>query len=152
MITPVVIMLMLIKLALKYVRHSLYIWGVNHKNMITPEITTLQKHIGTYSKTKDIYADYRKSGWSKKFYTEHKNEIDSHKAVKKYFDKLGLEKLPTIKMLQTEYAALLAEKKSLYAKYKESRNFMQEILTVKQNAAQLLGYNETTKSKENERT
>ena len=74
-----------------------------------PVISVLQKHIGTYSKTKDIYADYRKSGWSRKYYTEHKESIEAHKDSKKAFDNLGLEKLPTIKTFQTEYATLLAE-------------------------------------------
>lgn len=117
-----------------------------------PEIASLQKHIGTYSKTKDVYAEYRKSKWSKKFYSEHKEKIEEHKEAKKAFDALGLEKLPTIKALQTEYAALLAEKKSLYGKVKESREYMIEILTVKQNAEQLLGYSDSEKTKENERT
>jgi hypothetical protein len=116
-----------------------------------PEISALQKRIGTYSKTKDVYAAYRKSGWSKKYYSEHKQNIDLHREVKKAFDELGLEKLPTIKALQTEYASLLAEKKSLYGKYKESRQFMQEILAVRQNASELLGYDASTKAKENER-
>jgi Relaxase/Mobilisation nuclease domain. len=116
-----------------------------------PEISSLQKHIGTYSKTKDIYAGYRKSKWSKKYYSEHKEDIELHKAVKKAFDDLGLKKLPTIKALQTEYAMLLSEKKSLYSKYKDARNYMQEILAVKQNSEQLLGYAETVKPKESER-
>jgi len=117
-----------------------------------PEISSLQKHIGAYSKTKDIYVAYRKSKWNKKYYSEHKEDIELHKAAKKEFDELGLEKLPTIKMLQTEYATLLAEKKSLFSKYKEARQYMQEILAVKQNSEQLLGYAETAKTKENERT
>ena len=116
-----------------------------------PEISLLQKHIGSYSKTREVYAAYRKSGWSKKYYNEHKTEIELHKTAKKAFDELGLEKLPTIKMLQTEYATLLAEKKSLYARYKDSRQFMQDILTVKQNAEQLLSYGETVITKGNER-
>jgi len=75
-----------------------------------PEITSLQRHIGTYSKTKDIYAEYKKSNWSKKFYAENKEKIELHKSAKKAFDALGLAKLPTIKTLQTEYAALESEK------------------------------------------
>ena len=116
-----------------------------------PEITALQKHIGTYSKTKDIYAAYRKSGWSKKFYAEHKEKIEAHKEAKAFFDVLGLEKLPTIKSLQAEYAALQAEKKSLYGKLKEAREYMIEILTVKQNAEQLLSHSDGENEKENER-
>ena len=120
-------------------------------NSRLPEISSLQKNIRTYSKTKDIYAEYRKSKWNKKYYSEHKEDIELHKLVKKAFDDLGFEKLPTIKVLQIEYATLLSEKKSLYSKYKDARNYMQEILTVKQNSEQLLGYAETVKTKESER-
>jgi len=116
-----------------------------------PEITALQKNIGTYSKTKDIYAQYKKSGWSKKFYAENRDAIENHKEAKKFFDALGLEKLPTIKMLQTEYAALLAKKKPLYGEQKKAREYMLEILTVKQNAEQLLKHTGEEKTKENER-
>jgi ribosomal protein RSM22 (predicted rRNA methylase) len=117
-----------------------------------PENASLQKHIGTYSKTKDIYAEYRKSNWNKKFYSENKEKIELHKDAKKFFDLLGLAKLPTIKTLQAEYATLQAEKKSLWAKYKPARDYMQNVLAIKQNAEQLLSYSATDKLKENERT
>ena len=87
-----------------------------------------------------------------KYYSEHEEAIEEHKAVKKAFDELGLAKLPTIKMLQTEYATLVGEKKSLYGKYKGARQYMQDILTVKQNAANLLNYRDTEKTKETERS
>ena len=78
------------------------------------DIVILQKHIGIYSKTRDVYTAYRKSGYSKKYLAEHGDDIAVHKTAKKYFDGLGLEKLPTINTLKTEYASLLAEKKKLY--------------------------------------
>jgi len=117
-----------------------------------PVITSLQKHIGTYGKTKDIYAEYRKSGWSKKFHLAHEHKIESHKAAKKAFNELGLTKLPTTKTLETEYAMLLAEKKTLWAKHKETRQNMLDILTVKANADELLGHKGDEKAKETERT
>jgi len=88
--------------------------------------------------------------YSKKYRAEHEQAIASHKAAKKFFNELGLEKLPTIKNLQTEYATLSAEKKKLYSEYHPARKFMQEILTAKQNAEQLLAYRSTAKEKENE--
>ena len=75
------------------------------------EIAALQKQIVNYSKTRDVYAAYRKAGYSKKFLAAHETEILLHKAAKAAFDKLCLQKLPTYKMLQAEYAGLLAEKK-----------------------------------------
>lgn len=115
------------------------------------EITTLQKHIGTYSKTREIFSAYRKSGYDKKYLAEHEQSITSHRAAKKYFNELNLKKLPTIKNLQTEYATLSAEKKKLYSEYHSAKKFMQEILTAKQNAEQLLNFRETAKEKGNER-
>jgi DNA-directed RNA polymerase subunit N (RpoN/RPB10) len=105
-----------------------------------PEIASLQKHVGTYIKTKDIFAKYRESGWSKKFHAAHKEAIESHKEAKKAFNELGIKKLPTIKMLQTEYATLSEERKNLYSRYKDARQFMQDIMIVKQNSERLLGY------------
>jgi len=121
-------------------------------NARLPEITELQKHIGTYSKTKDVYAEYRKSKWSKKFYSENREKIEAHKEAKRFFDTLGLTKLPTIKTLQAEYAALLSERKPLYGEQKKAREYMLEILAVKQNAEQLLNHKEEEIRKENERT
>ena len=115
------------------------------------DISTLQKHIGVYSKTRDIYAAYRKAGYSKKYLTEHRGDIEAHKAAKEYFDTLGLEKLPTINTLKTEYVALAAEKKTLYGEYHPVRKNMQDILAARQNVQQMLNYREAVKEKETER-
>lgn len=66
-----------------------------------------QTHLLNYSKTRDTYIAYRKAGYSKKFLQKHKTEIMLHKAAKKAFDYLDLQKLPTRKSLQIEYAAIL---------------------------------------------
>ena len=86
---------------------------------------------------------YRKAGYSKKFKAEHESEILLHQAAKKLFDESGLKKLPTVKGLQTEYAALLAEKKSAYADYRKARDEMKELLTVKANVDRLMGYDKS---------
>lgn len=52
------------------------------------EIAVLEKHITNYLKTKDVYAGYRKSGYSKKYYEEYADEIETCKASKKAFDEL----------------------------------------------------------------
>ena len=106
------------------------------------EITVLQKHIGMYIKTRDIYTQYRKSGYSKKFLAKHQAQIEAHKAAKNFFNEQNLTKLPTIKMLQTEYATLAAEKKKLYSGYHAQREYMQNILLAKQNTEILLNCRE----------
>ena len=43
------------------------------------EIAVLRTHIINYAKTRDVYVAYRKSGYSKKFYEAHREEITLHK-------------------------------------------------------------------------
>lgn len=114
------------------------------------EIAALQKQIVNYSKTREVYAAYRKAGYSKKFLAAHESEILLHKAAKAAFDKLGLQKLPTMKTLQAEYAELLAEKKKAYSEYAAAKKEMQEILTAKANVDRLLSPEPETPEKEKE--
>jgi hypothetical protein len=115
------------------------------------EISALQKHIGAYGKTRDVYAAYRASGYNRKYLAEHEAEILTHKEAKKAFDALGLKKIPSIKGLQQEYAALLAEKKKLYVSYNEAKREMRDILTAKNNVDRLLHYSDAGRGRENER-
>ena len=58
------------------------------------KISELQKHIGAYGKTREVYAQYKKLPPKKQqqFYAEHTSEIISCEAAKRYFDGLGLKK------------------------------------------------------------
>ena len=57
------------------------------------DISELQKQIGTYGKTREIYAQYRKLTGRKRenFYEQHSSEITACQAAKRYFDSLGLK-------------------------------------------------------------
>ena len=112
------------------------------------EIAVLRTHIINYSKTRDVYVQYRKSGYSKKFLAEHESEIILHKAAKKAFDELGLTKIPTKKSLDAEYARLLEEKKQAFGEFRKARDEMRELLTVKANVDRLLGTEEEQKREE----
>ena len=115
------------------------------------EIAVMKTHIINYAKTRDVYVAYRKAGYSKKFKAEHESEILLHQTAKKFFDESGIKKLPSVKSLQAEYAALLAEKKAAYADYRKSRDDMKELLTIKANVDRLMGYDEQEKQKEADR-
>ncbi len=106
------------------------------------EIAVLRTHIINYVKTCEVYAAYRKAGYSKKFLAEHEADILLHKAAKQAFDDLGIKKLPTVKSLQAEYATLLEGKKKDYAEYRRSREEMRELLAAKANVDRLMGYGE----------
>ena len=96
------------------------------------EIAAMKKSIHDYLKTKEIYAEWKRSSWSKSFYAEHEQQLLIHKAAKKAFDGIN-GKLPTIKELSAEYSELLAQKQRDYAAYREARDQMRELLTVKAN-------------------
>lgn len=114
------------------------------------EIAVLKTHIINYSKTRDVYTAYRKSGYSPKYLAEHESDIILHRAAKKAFDDLGLEKLPTVKSLQAEYAELLTQKKAAYAEYRTARDEMKELLIHKANVEQILGKEPENEEKKNE--
>ena len=106
------------------------------------EIAVLRTHIVNYAKTREVYAAYRRAGYSKQFRAEHEADILLHQAAKRAFDELNVMKLPKMKDLQAEYAALLAEKKAAYADYRRSREEMREllaVLAVKANVDQIMG-------------
>lgn len=102
------------------------------------EISELQKHIGNYSRTREVYRQYKASGYSKKFRAEHEAAILLHQASKKAFDALGLQKLPSINALKQEYAALLSEKKSLYQNYRQDKETMRQLQIMKANVDRIL--------------
>ena len=106
------------------------------------EIAVMRTHIINYAKTRDTYIAYRKAGYSKKFLSEHESDIALHKAAKQYFDAQGVKKLPTVKSLNVEYAALMAEKKAAYSEYRKAREDMKELLTAKANIDRFLGTEE----------
>ena len=113
------------------------------------EIGTLKKHIINYSKTRAIYEEYRKAGYSKKFLEAHREEITIHKAAKAAFDELGVRKLPRVKDLSIEYAEVLAAKKQTYAEYRLAKSDAQELLIAQQNIASL--YDAERKEEEQKR-
>ena len=104
------------------------------------EIAVLRTHIINYAKTRDTYVAYRKAGYSRKFYSEHEDEIRLHRAAKEAFNELNVKKLPTMKALQAEYAQLLADKKKAYGEYRRARAEMRELLAVKANVDRILNW------------
>lgn len=101
------------------------------------EIAVLKKHIINYSKTKDVYAEYRKSGYSKKFLEEHREAITIHKAAKDAFSQIE-GTIPKIRELNAEYERVLREKKETYAEYRKAQQEMKELQIAKHNVEQLL--------------
>ena len=112
------------------------------------DISELQRQIGTYGKTREIYAQCRKLTGRKRenFYEQHSSEITACQAAKRYFNSLGLKKLPSMQSLKQEYAVLQAEKKKRYPEYRQAKEKMIELLTAKNNVERILGVTEKEKN------
>ena len=114
------------------------------------EIAVLKAHIINYAKTREVYAAYRKAGYSKAFLEAHREEITLHKAAKTAFDEAGLQKLPKVKELDAEFAELLTKKKAAYPDYRKARNEMQELVRAQKNVERFFAEEKTVQ--ENEQT
>ena len=111
------------------------------------EIAVLKAHIINYAKTRLVYDDYRKSGYSKRFLEAHREEITLHKAAKAAFDEAGLQKLPRVKELDAEFAELLTKKKAAYPDYRKARNEMQELVRAQKNVERFFAEEKETTEK-----
>ena len=114
------------------------------------EIAELQKYIGQYGKTRDIYQQYKASGWDNDFYEANRADITLHRAAKKYFDSLKLKSFPKMAELKQEYATLLAEKKKQYVGFRELKEKARALGAAKMNAQKMLGIGNNTPEHENQ--
>lgn len=117
------------------------------------EVQALQQHIKNYRNTRQIYIEYRKSGYSKKFFEEHRQEITIHKAAKQAFDELQITKLPSMQSLYEEFHQLAVQKKQDYAEYRQIRKEKEELLIAKRTVETILNIDrqkEQEKEKEKE--
>ena len=115
------------------------------------EIVALKTQILNYARTKEVYVAYRKAGYSKKFFEEHREEITIHKAAKQAFSELHTEKLPTIRQLNEEYADLLKKKKDAYRDYRKAKQEMTDLATAKYDIQRLLDIESETEKKEEQK-
>lgn len=103
------------------------------------EITELRGQIVAYAKTRKIFDEYKASRYSRKFFDAHESEIEQHRAAKRYFNAHGIEKLPNMIDLNTEFDKLVAEKREAYAEYRAIRDEHRELLVHRHNAEVFLG-------------
>ena len=101
----------------------------------------LQKQLLAYIKTKPARDGLRaqKSEKAKRAYREqHENEFIISESAARYFKAQGISKLPASKALQTEIEQLTKEKNALYNEYREKKENVRELQTVKSNIEQIL--------------
>ena len=125
--------------------------SIKEKQKRLEAIAEMKKQIVNYAKTRETYDAYRKSGYSKKFYEAHREEILLHKAAKEYFNSCNISKLPKMKDLSEEYGLILSEKQKEYAEYKKAKASMQDFLVARQNIEAILDSESKTREERRER-
>ena len=115
----------------------------------------LQKQLLAYIKTKPARDGLRaqKTEKARRAYREqHESEFIISESAARYFKAQGISKLPASKALQTEIEQLTKEKNALYNEYREKKENVRELQTVKGNIGQILRREpERGKGRENER-
>ena len=115
----------------------------------------LQKQLLAYIKTKPARDGLRaqKTEKAKRAYREqHESEFIISESAARYFKAQGISKLPASKTLQTEIEQLTKEKNALYNEYREKKENVRELQTVKSNLDKILRREpERGKGRENER-
>ena len=107
----------------------------------------LQKAIQDYAHTRSVFHAYRASGYSKKYFEEHRQELTIYRAARDVFRESGGDKIPTIKELREEYAALSRTKQDAYRKYHSAKTKMMDLLKAKKNLELFYGRNAVPEKK-----
>ena len=103
------------------------------------EVNELRGQIIAYARTREVFAEYKASRYSRKFYDSHADEIEQHREAKRYFNEHSLTRLPKVKDLNAEFSALIAEKREAYADYRALRDEHRELLIHRHNVETFLG-------------
>ncbi len=88
------------------------------------EIAVLKTHIVNYAKAKDVFAEYKASGYNQEFFEAHRDLLLPRRAAKEAFDEYkkihGKDStIPRVKDLSGEYSEILERKKKNYSEYKK---------------------------------
>lgn len=111
---------------------------INAINARQAELKIIRSAIIQYSKTREIYAQYKQSNWSPKFRRQHEQEIEAHKEAQKVFDSLPSREISRMKEIQEKYNRLQEEKTAIDRQYKTDRQEMRQLLIVQENVRRIL--------------
>ena len=112
----------------------------------------LQRHVLNYYKTKDVREGLKacKNAKARQVYREaHESDFIILDAAKRYFDFLGLKKLPSHKTLQTDVEGLIQKKNELYNEYHTAKKADKKLGIIHHNIQQIL-HGAPSKRKEQE--
>ena len=113
------------------------------------EVNALRGQIIAYAKTREVFAEYKVTRYSRKFYDAHADEIEQHREAKRYFNERNLTRLPKVKSLNAEFSALVAEKRAAYAEYRALRDEHRDLLIHSENIERFLSSEKSNPDRRN---
>jgi len=111
---------------------------INNADTRITQVNNLQRHIGAYSKNKDVYTQYLRSKRSPKFRQDNEKAIATVEGAKAFFDSIGLDNLPSINDLREEYSALSQEKHNCQQAINGIKQLVSDLQSAKKNVEILL--------------
>ena len=109
------------------------------------EMAVLIKDATTCKELRPLIQEYQRAVDKKQFRRKHEGALILYEAAAKALKEQGLQKLPDLYALKTEYKLLAEQKKQLQQQYAEVKRQMQEYGIIKQNVDGIL---RTTPEKE----
>lgn len=106
--------------------------SIREKQNRMKEINRQRQAIRDYSRTEEVYTQYRESGWSVKFYQEHRQEIEDHRNAQAVYSSLD-GKIPTLKELTAEYDGLKERKENDQAALDELKPKLTDLKHIRYN-------------------
>ena len=106
--------------------------SIREKQNRMKEINRQRQAIRDYSRTKEINTQYRESGWSVKFYQEHRQEIEDHRNAQAVYSSHD-GKMPTLKELMAEYDEMKKRKDDDHAALDELKPQLTELKHIRYN-------------------
>ena len=106
--------------------------SLQEKQSRMKEINRLRQAIRDYGRTKEIYTQYRESGWSPNFYHDYRQEIKAHKNAQAVYSRVG-DKMPTLKELTAEYDILREKTDQEKTEYSELKSRLTDLKRIRYN-------------------
>ena len=106
--------------------------SIREKQNRMKEINRQRQAIRDYGRMKEVYTQYRESGWSVKFYQEHRQEIEDHRNAQAVYSSHN-GKMPTLKELTTEYDELKEQKENDQAALDELKPKLTDLKHIRYN-------------------
>ncbi len=121
---------------------------MKEKEALLSENKKRQQAIIDYSTNRKVFEAYKKSGYSKKFYSEHEAELIIYKAAEEVYKSVPKGQKLNLQELRDEYDRIFEEKKKDFSEYVVINKNIHEYLIAKRNLEMLYRQDQSKNEKE----